>query len=65
MTQTLHIFLKDLRRSWAEMFVSVAVTAALVGIWIGLHGSVNNIQDFHTQIFTSLSVLLMVLVPAG
>ena len=65
MNQTLHIFLKDMRRFWAEIFVSLAVTAALIGVCIVLHGSANNVQDLHTQVFATLAGLLMVLVPAG
>jgi len=65
MKQTLHIFLKDMRRFWGEIFVSVAVTAALIGICIGLHGNGHSVQDIHTQIFATLASLLMALVPAG
>src|SRR5580704_12726232 len=65
MNQTLHIFLKDARRFWAEIFVSVAVTAGLIGICIVMHGSNNYALDLHTQIFATLAGLLMVLVPAG
>lgn len=65
MKQTLHIFLKDARRFWAEIFVSVAVTAGLIGICIVLHGSSQDVHDVHIQIMATLAALLMVLVPTG
>jgi hypothetical protein len=65
MNQTLHIFLKDMRRFWAEIFVSVAVTAALIGICIVLHGNGNNVHDARTYVLATLATLLMVLVPVS
>jgi len=60
MNQILHIFSKDARRFWAEIFISLAITAAFVCIgaylWLGK-------EDAQGQVLGVLAVLLAMLVP--
>jgi hypothetical protein len=60
MNQTLHIFHKDARRFWGEIFLSAAITAAFVVMgafaWPG-------IEDVQGQTMKTLAALLAVLVP--
>jgi len=62
MNQTLHIFAKDARRFWAEIFISVALTAAFVSIgrylWTGA-------ESYSAGSVGVLAILLGMLVPVS
>lgn len=62
MNQALHIFLKDMRRFWAEIFLSLAITAVFVGIGAYLRGGTD---DVHNVELGLLAGLLGVLVPVS
>ena len=59
MSQILHIFYKDARRFWGEIFLSVAITAAFAwfypNTWIGpdhIHGAMgsHSVASYNLQI---------------
>jgi hypothetical protein len=62
MNQIIHIFLKDMRRFWAEIFISVAITAVFVCagayLWSGE-------EDVHATTLAILATLLAALVPVS
>jgi hypothetical protein len=62
MNQTLHIFLKDARRFWVEIVLSLAVTFAFVSIgsylWLGNENDAG-------QTLEVLALLLAMLVPVS
>jgi len=62
MNQILHIFLKDTRRFWAEIFISVAITVVFVGV--GAYLSMG-VDDLRVQTLSILVSLLMTLVPVS
>jgi hypothetical protein len=62
MNQILHIFLKDMRRFWAEIFISVAITVVFVGV--GAYLSMG-VDDLRVQTLSILVSLLMTLVPVS
>jgi hypothetical protein len=65
MNQTLHIFLKDARRFWAEIVVSAAVVATFICICVAMHENRPDVHDVRLQIMATLAGLLMVLVPVS
>ncbi|MGA2217379.1 MAG: hypothetical protein ABSG51_04795, partial [Terracidiphilus sp.] len=60
MKQILHIFLKDARRFWPEILLSLAVCATFV--WVLPHQWLGN-NDFQSQTLQSLSSLIALLIP--
>jgi hypothetical protein len=71
MNQILHIFVKDARRFWGEIFLSVAITAAFAWLypqqWIGsdhIHGVMGNRGTIGYQ-FVVAGYILRTLVPVS
>jgi hypothetical protein len=62
MKQTLHIFLKDARHFWGEIFLSLAITAAFVAVDPYLWA---NQTDSRSQMLKVLAGFLLVLMPAS
>jgi hypothetical protein len=60
--KTLHIFLKDARHFWGEIFLSLAITAAFVAVDPYLWA---NQTDSRSQMLKVLAAFLLVLVPAS
>jgi hypothetical protein len=62
MSQILHIFKKDIRHLWPEIFISLALTAALVRFSFG---GVSNFNGAGSPYLPIIAALLGALVPVG